>query len=171
MKNKKLFNGFNSEEMESVFDKFNEYGLDLLYPSILALDLKKVKNADVLYNVYNDIYAEKVLEEKDQYKTLYSDRIGLKNALSSLDDYELRFIKELLKTNPWEVFSENPYINYNKEEFEELTKDDDPYKDICSFVDEEFSIRFINLPSGFSTRFNNSMSLKNKIGSIKPYSI
>ena len=160
-------------EIETIFDKMNGYGLDLLKDVIEAWQFNHEEDGSILKNAFDDMYDMKLNAEKDEYKTPLSLTRGLKKSLKSMEDFELAFLEELLELDPYEVFGDNPYVSYDVDEDYNMENIGvNPYDEIRRYVMEERKFRTDSNPVNvmFSKRFKKSMSLKNSNISIRPYS-
>ena len=110
----KTFKGLTENQIASIFDQLNMYGMNLLFPTVLAWEYDHEEDASILRRAYDDMLELKEDNPKEEYRTPRSNVFGLRKALSGLTNKELNFIDKLLELDPDDVFVNNPYTDYNE---------------------------------------------------------
>ena len=105
----KTFKGLTENQIASIFDQLNMYGMNLLFPTVLAWEYDHEEDASILRRAYDDMLELKEDNPKEEYRTPRSNVFGLRKALSGLTNKELNFIDKLLELDPDDVFVNNPY--------------------------------------------------------------
>lgn len=138
MKNEKKYMNLKVKEMEKLFKKINSYGLGLLEESIEALQYNYDEDASLLKEAYTNAFAVREIVDRNNEQSLPVKIAILRKSLKKISDKELKFMKNLLKLDPSEVFN-NPYNSTNYDINSGFNKD--PYYEIRSYVIDEENIR------------------------------
>ena len=176
----KTFKRFTKDQIESVFDQLNLYGLELLMITVLAWEYNHEEDASILGDAYFDMYELKENDPNEEYRTPYSNRRGLKASLIKLENKEIEFLDELLDLDPNDVFVNNSY--YDANDYEDVTVTSEQYifrkyLEIAKLEKEKIEAAKKLLLTGYSDeakkfnlRFKRSMNNKKTPGGFNPYS-
>ena len=173
----KTFKGFTKGQIESVFDQLNMYGMGLLSETVLAWEYDHEEDASILREAYDDMLELKEDDPKEEYRTPYSDRRGLKASLTNMEDDEIEFLDKLIELDPNDVFVNNPY--YDESDYEDV-----PVKSTQDIFRKNLEEAKLNIAKRkllkikslsdeakkFDLRFKRSMNNKKTPGGFNPYS-
>lgn len=180
-----MYKGLTMDELKTIFDSFNMYGLELLAPVVEAWQYEHEDDGEVLKEAFDSVYEEKEENQHNRERNFVDDQEGLKRTLRSLNNKEFEFVGELLELNPDDVFMHNPMESYCDEVidedyfdyFEENSEldEEEPFvilKGVFTDIEEERMInRVTNSNSGFNKRFIKSLKAPRIKNGFRPYSL
>ena len=140
MKKEKKYMGLTQNEMEVLFKKLNCYGLGLLSDTVEALQFNYDEDGELLKNAYNNAYAQREVEEGLNTQELNVKKAILRKSLKKLNKKELIFLKNVLDTDPIDVFN-NPYSRNN--DYNSIIENDCHYE-MSVYVNDETYKRSLN---------------------------
>lgn len=173
----KTFKGFTKGQIESVFDQLNMYGMELLSETVLAWEYDHEEDASILREAYDDMFELKENDPREEYRTPYSNKRGLKSSLTNMEDNEIEFLDKLIELDPDDVFVQNPYYDESDYEDVSVTSEQDIFRKYLEEAKLYIAKRkllkmksFSEDAKKFDLRFNRSMTKKKIPGSFSSYS-